>query len=311
VLLVEDYPAVHAADVSRRSRWIRGDWQIMSWLLRGVPGAKGRARNPISLLSQWKVLDNLRRSIVPIALCALLVIGWLCGAAGFAMIVVGSVLVVPAILTMAAGLARRPEERPLGAHVRESARGFVGQLGRELFSLACLPYDAVLSLAAISRTMLRLFITRRRMLQWRTMSDAHRHARSGLVGAYVTMGISVIVVAGAATAIVLLAPAALPVASGVLALWLIAPALSAWLSSPIAPARARLAAEDRVFLGGIARRTWRFFETFVAPTDNWLPPDNYQEEPPRGAAHRTSPTNIGLALLANLTAYDFGYLGTG
>ncbi len=310
VLLVEDYPAIHAADVSRRFRWIRGDWQIMSWLLRGVPGVKGRTRNPISLLSQWKVLDNLRRSIVPIALCGLLVMGWLCGAAAFATIVVGSVLVVPAVLTAAVGLSRRPEERPIGAHLREIARGFVQQLARELFSFACLPYDAVLSLDAIGRTILRLLITRRRMLQWRTMSDAHRHARSGLVGAYVTMGISVIVVAGAATAIALLAPATLPTASGVLALWLLAPALSAWLSAPIAPRRPRLAVADRVFLGSIARRTWRFFETFVAPTDNWLPPDNYQEEPPRGAAHRTSPTNIGLALLANLTAYDFGYVGT-
>ena len=310
VLLVEDYPSMHAADVSRRFRWIRGDWQIMSWLLRGVPGAKGRARNPISLLSQWKILDNLRRSIVPIALCTLLVVGWLCGAAAFATIAVASVLVVPPALTLVATLARRPEERPLVDHLRDGARGFLRQLGRELFGLACLPYDGVLSLEAIARTMLRLSITRRRLLQWRTMSDAHRHARTGLVGSYVTMAISVVVVACVAAAIARIAPSSMSLAWPMLALWLLAPALSAWVSTPISPRRPRLAAEDRAFLGGIARRTWRFFETFVAPTDNWLPPDNYQEEPPRGAAHRTSPTNIGLALLANLTAYDFGYIGT-
>ena len=311
VLIVEDYPTLHAADVSRRYRWIRGDWQLISWLFRSVPGAGKRTRNPISHLSQWKVLDNLRRSLVPIALFAMLVIGWLRGAALFATLGVCAVLVVPALLTVASTVARRAEDRPRGDHLRDAIAGFARQIARELFALACLPYDALLSLDAILRTTLRLLVTRRRLLQWRTMSDAHRSARVGLFGAYLSMWTCAVAAIGVGAALVLLAPQALSVAAPVLALWLFAPAVSAWVSAEVAPTRPRLATADRKFLAMVARRTWRFFETYVGAEENWLPPDNFQDEPYRGVAHRTSPTNIGLSLLANLTAYDFGYAGTG
>ncbi|CAN5922791.1 glucoamylase family protein [soil metagenome] len=308
VLIVEDFPTLHATDVSRRYRWIRGDWQLITWLFRRVPSSSKRMKNPISLLSQWKVLDNLRRSLVPIALLAVLVIGWLRGAELFATLAVCAVLVVPALLTVATMLARPSKDRPRGDHVKDGIAAFVRQLGRELFSLACIPYDAVISLEAILRTALRLLVTRRKLLQWRTMSDAHRGARTGLVGAYISMWTCPVAALGIGSALVLHAPEALILASPVLALWLIAPAISAWLSAPVVPARPHLSTSDVAFLGMVARRTWRFFETYVSAEDNWLPPDNFQEDPPSGVAHRTSPTNIGLSLLANLTAYDFGYL---
>ncbi|MBL0220922.1 MAG: cyclic beta 1-2 glucan synthetase, partial [Myxococcales bacterium] len=309
VLIIEDFPAHHATDLSRRSRWIRGDWQLVSWLLRRVPGPTRRIGNPISRLSQWKVLDNLRRSVVPISLVALLMTGWLCGAALFATLAVGTVLVVPALLTVASTLARRSAERPLGDHMRDGMRAFVRQLGREVFVFACLPVDAVMSLDAAVRTLVRLVITRKRLLQWRTMSDAHRGAGSGLRGAYRSMWGCPVAALAAAAAVLVVAPEALLFAAPVLAAWLFAPALSAWLSAPLVPSRPHLAAADLAFLGMVARRTWRYFETHVTAADNWLPPDNFQEEAARGVAHRTSPTNIGLSLLANLTAYDFGYLG--
>ena len=309
VLLFEDYPSAYFAEVSRRYRWTRGDWQIASWLGRRVPGGDGRRMgNPISWLSQWKILDNLRRSLVPVALLALLLGGWaLPGAAGFATLVVAAIGVLPGLLAAGAELARRPSELLWHHHAREIARTLARQLVREVFALACLPYDAFISVVAIVRTAGRLLLTRRKLLEWRTASDAQRSGRRDLAGAYATMWIAPLTAAVAA-ALLLERRDALPLALPVLALWALAPALIWWVSQPILPEPTRLRAEDVTFLRRVARRTWRFFETFVGPVDNHLPPDNFQEDPPQGAAHRTSPTNIGLALTANLAAYDFGYI---
>jgi len=166
--LFEDYPLAHAADVSRRSRWIRGDWQITPWLLSLVPGRRddaGRVPNAISGLSRWKILDNLRRSLVPVGLLAALLIGWtLPGWAVVSTLMVGSVLLLPGLLNAATALARRPVELPIDRHVWGIARVLGRQLLREAFALACLPYDAFISLEAIARTVGRVLVSGRRLL---------------------------------------------------------------------------------------------------------------------------------------------------
>jgi cellobiose phosphorylase len=308
VMLVEDFPSSHAADVARRHRWIRGDWQIMAWLLRRVPGQAARIANPISGLSQWKVFDNLRRSVMPIGLVALLALGWASGAAWFATIAVLAIAVVPSLVAALGSLARRPDDQPRGHHVREVLGGLARQLTRDGFLLACLPYDAWQSLDAIARAGLRVLVTRRKLLEWRTARDAQRTARAGVVRALAAMWIGPVLAAAAAAQ---LAPGDVIAASPFLVLWTLAPAWSWWSSRPIAPRRPQLAATDRRFLRMVARRTWRFFEVYAAASDHFLPPDNVQDDPPRGAAHRTSPTNIGLSLLGALGAYDFGYVSAG
>jgi len=308
VLLVEDFPSSHAADVARRHRWIRGDWQITAWLLRRVPGRGARIANPISGLSQWKILDNLRRSVMPIALVTLLVLGWTLGAAWFATIAVLAIALVPSSVAALGSLSRRPADQPRGHHLREVLGGAMLQLVREAFWLACLPFDAVQSIDAIARSGLRVFVTRRKLLEWRTASDAQRSKGVGLFGSFAEMWIGP---ALAVTAVAYLEPGALLAASPLLLLWTLAPVWSWWSSQPNDLAGPQLATADREFLRTIARRTWRFFETYVVAEDNFLPPDNVQEAPPRGAAHRTSPTNIGMSLVANLAAYDFGYVAAG
>jgi cellobiose phosphorylase len=310
VLLFEDYPSSYAADVGRRSRWMRGDWQIAAWLGRRVPGGGGRrVRNPISWLSQWKIFDNLRRSLVPIALLALLVGGWIVpGLAWFASVVVAAILVLPGLLAAAADLARRPDEVALGNHAREIAAALARQVVREGFALACLPHEAFTCVVAILRTAWRL-VSRRKLLEWRTAADAQRSGPRRLAGAFRFMWIVPVTAAAVAVALSMRGPTeALWIASPVLALWLLAPALAWWMSLPLAREAHHLLAGDVRFLRRVARRTWRFFETFVGAEDNHLPPDNFQEDPLQGLAHRTSPTNIGLSLTANLAAYDFGYL---
>jgi cyclic beta-1,2-glucan synthetase len=313
VLLFEDYPSAYPADMSRRYRWIRGDWQIAGWLLPSVPGLDSRrVSNPLSILSRWKILDNLRRSLVPPMLLALLLIGWLLpGAAAFCTLTVLGIFVLPGLLTSAADLARWPADLSLRQHWRLVALSFARQLLREAFAIATLPYEALLNLEAIGRTAARMLFTRRKLLEWQTARDAQRRGQGGLGGFYLSLWVLPATAIAAGAAIELFQTGALSPAAPLLGMWLISPAAAWWLSRPRPAAIPRLTEKDRVFLGMAARRTWRFFETFVTPEDNFLPPDNFQEDPPRGVAHRTSPTNIGMSMLANLAAYDFGYISGG
>ncbi|HWE03792.1 MAG TPA: glucoamylase family protein [Tepidisphaeraceae bacterium] len=308
--LFEDFPSAYPVDVSRRYRWIRGDWQIAPWLLSRVPTADGAlVPNPLSGLSRLKIFDNLRRSLVPIALAALLLAGWFfSGAAVVSTLVVFGILLLPAILTRAAELARRRQDLSMVHHGRLVLGGLVRQVLQEAFTLGSLPYDALISGEAIVRTANRLLFTRQKLLEWRTARDAQRSARIGLGGYYASMWILPAVAVLALLALGWHQPASLLVAGPILLLWFLAPAIASRLSQPIRRKPPRLNKEDYAFLDMIARRTWKFFERFVGPEDHYLPPDNFQENPPRGIAHRTSPTNIGLSLLANLAAYDFKYI---
>ncbi|HVV87395.1 MAG TPA: hypothetical protein VHE35_30345, partial [Kofleriaceae bacterium] len=185
VILIEDYPSTHAADVARRHRWTRGDWQIAAWLRRRVPGLTESDRNPISALSQWKVLDNLRRSLVPVALFLLAAVGWLLpGHAAAATLAVVAVTIVPGLVAAAAAIARRPDDAAPALHARATLHTYARQLARDGFALACLPFEALLSADAIVRVTGRVLVTRRRLLEWRTHADARRAAAVSLLGAY-------------------------------------------------------------------------------------------------------------------------------
>ena len=313
VQVYEEYPSRYEEDVRRRYRWIRGDWQVWRWLLPGVPGPDGRRRrNPLPALGRWKLFDNLRRSLAPAALVGLFLVAWavLSPAWGWTLAGAGCLL-LPALVTSFPGLARRPADVLLVRHLEASARSAGRQVAQALLTLACLPYEALFSLDAVVRTAARLLVTRRRLLEWTPFGD-HAHPRChGLAGAWATMWIAP-ALAGVACAYLLLArPASLAAASPVLLLWVVAPAITWRISRPLTRRETPLTTDQLRFLGGTARRTWGFFDTYVGPDDHWLPPDNYQESPAPAVAHRTSPTNMGLALLANLAAYDFGYIPAG
>ena len=156
-----------------------------------------------------------------------------------------------------------------------------------------------------------MLVTHKRLLEWQTSSDSERTTRADLAGFYATMWIAPVVALLSGFLLVLLQPAQLPLALPILGLWLAAPWIAWWISQPIESATPDLTAEQLTFLRRTARKTWHFFETFVTAQENWLPPDNFQEVPAPTIASRTSPTNMGLALLANLAARDFGYLSAG
>ncbi len=319
VQLYEDYPPRYRADVSRRYRWIRGDWQLAGWLLSRVPGAQGvRQANPLSALSQWKLIDNLRRSLVPATLTALLLLGWiLLSPAWLWTAVVIGILLIPSLCGTTLDLLRKSDEVLWRQHLSAVAHSTSRRAMQIVFELACLPYEAFYSLDAMMRTAWRMLVSRQRLLEWNPSSDADRESAGAghgdLIASIRTMWLAPTLAVAAAIQLVQFRalPETLLAAGPILLLWFVAPAMAWWLSRPLVPRPAALTIEQTYFLHGLARRTWAFFENFVGAEDHWLPPDNYQEYRAGAVAHRTSPTNMGLALLANLSAYDFGYVTTG
>jgi cyclic beta-1,2-glucan synthetase len=311
VQLYEAWPATYADDVSRRQRWLRGDWQLCGWLAGPVPGPGGRhERNPLSALSRWKLFDNLRRSLTaPVLLLALLV-AW--GALPDPWLWTAAVLAVPLLPPLVGALyhaARRPRDTLWRQHLWAVLRVAGMHFSHALLVLAWLPYEAAFALDAIGRALWRLLVSRQRLLEWRA-SDLAR-AGADLGDCWRAMRSASLLAVAAAAALALWRPAGMAPAAPLLAAWLAAPLLAWWISRPVPRAPARLSPGQLRFLRQLARRTWAYFERYVGPEDNWLPPDNVQEHPVAVVAHRTSPTNIGLALLANLSAWDFGFLPTG
>ncbi|MBD9416975.1 cyclic beta 1-2 glucan synthetase [Pseudomonas sp. PDM16] len=312
VQLYEEHPARYSADCKRRHRWIRGDWQLLPWLLPWTPKLQGGLqRNRLGALAQWKIFDNLRRSLEPAAFLAMLLWGWLGvdQAPLWTLAVLSLVLTQPLLGTLLE-LLRKPHEISLGQHLRATSHSAALQFGRALLALVWLPFETLLSLDAIARTLWRILITRSHLLQWSPSREVERSSRNDLLDLYQLMWVAP-ALALVCAAVLLPHPIVLALASPLLLLWLISPAIAWWLSQPRPQAKFEPSAEELRFLHNLARKTWAFFDQYVGPLDNWLPPDNMQEQPSQMVAHRTSPTNMGMALLSHLAAYDFGYLSGG
>ena len=312
VVLYESFPATYAEYAWRHHRWMRGDWQLLPWLGRRMQLADGtRSKNPLSALDRWKIIDNLRRSLVPPALLLFFIGGWMV-LPGSAWLWTLLALAAPGIHILGelfAGLATALRRGVVG----DVAHGLKERGGRWFLMIAFLVSDTVVAVDAIGRTLLRLFVTRRHLIEWRSAAHmASRIARAGpRAAAWRLMWPSSLLSLVIGLDLALYDRATLLPAIPILVLWFAAPEIAAWASRPLTPRREALNAEQSQFLKYVARRTWHYFETFAGPQDNWLPPDNYQETPNAKIAHRTSPTNIGLFLVSALSAREFGFIGTG
>ncbi|MFA5701539.1 MAG: hypothetical protein WC913_09710, partial [Desulfuromonas sp.] len=325
--LLEEHPASYTIEASRRHRWIRGDWQLAGWLLPRVPGPPSktgeterptRARaprqpNPLSALSVWKLLDNLRRSLVAPALLALLLGGWLLApeAAGFWTLVVLAVVFLPSLISCALELIRKPKDRGYLVHLVLTGKSAGRLLTLAFLTLLFLPYDALICLDAILYSGMRMPFTRRGLLLWQLRGYAKRNARRTLSGFFIEMWLAPLLALLLGLTLWQTHPQEWFFWAPLLLLWLAAPGVGWWISLPLVAPLPDLTLTQRAFLRTTARRTWRYFAHFVSLENNWLPPDNFQEYPAATVAARTSPTNLGMALLANLTAYDFGYICAG
>jgi cyclic beta-1,2-glucan synthetase len=292
--------------------------QILFWLFPFVPTRSGLKRNSLPIIGRWKILDNLRRSLVAPTLLALLVAGWIVlpGSPWFwTMTVVGIVAsqLLPLFARLVAGPRKAQSHPVFFSNLRHDA---ATALAQAVLSVTFMAYQAFETVHAIGLTLVRLVVTKRRLLEWETAA-ATAARTTGLVGRkgvsrfIVDMASSPTIAALVAVAVVARRASALPVAAPFLLLWATAPVIAYWLSVPAGPRVRALTERGRGLLRRTARKTWRYFETFVTEADAWLPPDNYQEEgnEPR-VARRTSPTNIGMSLLSALAAHDLGYLST-
>ena len=314
VELHEDHPASFAAEMSRRHRWIRGDWQIAGWLLPRVLGpANKRLPNTLTALGWWKIFDNLRRSLVPPALLLFLLAGWVLAPkpTGFWTLFVLLLFLLPVLLATLVEVVRKPRERGWAMHLDTALKSLGRQLAEAGLRLSTLPYHAVINLDAILVSGGRMLFTRRGLLLWHTPGYARRNGRTTLADFLQEMWVAPLFAVAGLTWLALTHPGELIISGPVLLLWLLSPVVGWWISRPLVADQPVLSDAQQTFLRGLARQTWRYFEVLVNAEENWLPPDNFQEVPTPVVASRTSPTNIGMALLANLAASDFGYLSTG
>jgi cyclic beta-1,2-glucan synthetase len=302
--LYDEFPQGYQSYSSRAHRWIRGDWQIAGWIFPHVPHASGsRGPNPLTLLDRWKILDNLRRSLLPATSLGLLIASWLIspGIGGVATLVVGLQLLFHPLaqpFTMATTLK--------GLKYFSSAK-LLHDLLRASADAALLPHQAAVTLDAIARVWYRRMISRRNLLEWTTQST-HWSAsrRQPLFVATLALGSLFSIIMGVVIWRVM--PASLALAAPWLVVWFLSPLLG-WILNlrPVEQQAQPLPESDRRFLRQVARRTWRYFSAFVTSDTSWLPPDNYQVAHQNRLAMRTSPTNIGLWMTGVLGAHDSGY----
>ena len=311
--LFEEFPTNYEVAARRHHRWVRGDWQLLPWILghaRDAAGNKQRARIPTH--GRWKMVDNLRRSLAAPSAFLVAVTAWILPAVPpllWTGLFVGSV-VVPAVIPVLDGLVPRRWGISKRSHLRAVGHDIFVASSQTLLSIAMLAHQAWLMVDAVIRTFGRLYVTKRNLLEWVTAAQAGYGADLRLRVFYWHLRWGVFLAAGAGLLFVVLKPQAWPVAVPFVLLWVLSPILAWRISVPPKVAKSRvLSSEETRSLRLIARRTWRFFEAFVDQEDHALPPDNFQEDPVPAGAHRTSPTNLGLYLLSTTVAHDFGWIG--
>lgn len=315
VEVVEEFPSRYDVARARDHRWARGDWQTLPWIFTGRADfgiARDRDdRDLITALGRWKLIDNLRRSVTPAAIAMALVTGWhqpLTAAAiwtAFIAICIG----IPTFLAIAASLVESSNNTTLKSHWTALAGDARLAAAQSTLNLTLVADKAYNMTDAIGRTLYRLMISRQHLLEWTTAAQTKSMAAVTTRAYYKRMAGGVLIALAALGLVTLSGSDGIIIALPVIALWLAAPAITRWISFRSAGAqREELTAGNRDRLRLIARRTWCFFEDFVTAEHNYLPPDNFQEEPRPIVANRTSPTNIGLYMLSTVSAHEFGWI---
>jgi cyclic beta-1,2-glucan synthetase len=306
--VIEDYPSHYSAYNLRKHRWLRGDWQIAGWMFLRVLNESGaKVRNPISIISRWKILDNLRRSLVEPATFLLLVLGWLVlpGGPGWWTLATICILFIPAWSEFVLKLFRAMFAHNATAGLEALAALYSAHVN-VFFALTFLAHQTLVSLDAVIRALVRRLVTHCRLLEWETAAEIELGRRRPTpIDRYLEWMPALALALG--IVILLVRPGALPAALPVLLLWGSSKVVSAWLNRSSLAIRGRLSRSDLVFLRRAAFHTWRYFAEFSTEEHNWLIPDNVQAQPP-AIASRISPTNLGFLLNARQAACEFGYL---
>lgn len=304
VEVVEDYPTRYSVDASRQHRWARGDWQLLPLIFDPKLDLPG--------LSRWKMIDNLRRSLTPIFWVLAAIAGWTLMpftlAAQWLALLILSQFMAPTF-NIVHSLWPKSREITFRGHLTALARDVAFGTALVALKTVFMAHMAWLMGDAIVRTVYRLLVSRKNLLEWRTASQAQKSGGNDLASYYASMR-GAVIIAAVGFIIPLVAQSTGSLVALIFAIfWAGSPAF-AYLVSRSAETEDRLiiSEADRIKLRSIARRTWHYFETFVTAEHSFLPPDNYQEVPHPVVANRTSPTNIGVYLLSVVSARDFGWI---
>jgi len=311
--LVDEYPSKYSSFIMRLHRWVRGDWQIIKWLFPRVKNRLGEwVPNPLSTLSKWKIIDNMRRSLVPISLMLFFIMGltvfpgnslvWV----SFILFTVFFPLVIGIIDYIILKYYRTVREKLHG----DLIIGLKSTLYQVFLVFVFLPYQAYMMADAILRTLYRMFISKSNLLEWVTAADVEKKLKNDLTSFVKRMKTEIYIAVAIVILVLLLRPENIIYAIITGIIWILSPLIAYLVSKEEDRRVERLPVEDIRELRRFARKTWAYCEDFAGPENNFLPPDNYQVNPPNGVAHRTSPTNIGFFLISTLAARDFGYLST-
>jgi hypothetical protein len=308
ISVIEDYPSHYSAYSRRKHRWLRGDWQIVEWLTDRVPEESGRrVKNPISLVSRWKILDNLRRSLVEPAILLLLLFGWFVmqHPVWWTVSAIG-ILFVPSWFEFLFALTRAVASWQFGI-AADAFKTLLESNLTVLLNLTLLAHQTLLSLDAVVRALVRRLVTRERLLEWETAAEAelglrkHRAAFDRYIDWMPFLAI------GLGTLLWYTRHQSFWAALPILLLWLFSKPFVLWLNASPTKPRPEIAARDAWMLRRSTLHIWRYFAEFSTEEHNWLIPDNVEDEP-RKIAASVSPTNLGLLLNARQVAAEFGYL---
>ena len=309
VEVIDDYPSHYSAYNRRKHRWVRGDWQIVTWLFGHVPDETGqRVRNPISFLSRWKILDNLRRSLVEAGIFLLFVMGWtvLPGKPLYWTLVTIAILFVPPWFQFAFSVVRGLLAGRLSP-IRDGLAGLGRAMVGVFLILTFLAHQMLISADAVLRTYHRRMISRQRLLEWETAAQAELETGRRTFVDVLLNWTPVVALAVGVIVVLVNRQHAIYDAVPILLLWALSKPVSLWLNRPPRSAHKQLTTQDQRFLRRAALYIWRYYATFCNAEHNWLIPDTVQQEPPRVAA-QISPTNLGFLLNARQVALEFGYL---
>lgn len=309
VEVVDDYPSHFSAFSRRKHRWVRGDWQIIFWLLPRVPDFAGKlSRNPLSTISRWKIIDNLRRSLTEFATFALLISGWLFlpGRAIYWTLAALAIIFLPTYFQFVFSIATAGAALLEKSFWKSLFRDFANAHAKLFIRLTFLCHQSLVTCDAVVRTMVRMLLTRKKMLEWETAAESETNEGAAtLVDSYLDWAVLLSFAVGALVAVS--HPSSLAIALPFLVLWSASKWICDWLNQPRDSGVSPFKASDRALLRNSALRTWRFFREFSNRDEHWLIPDIVQADPPL-VAHRVSTTNLGLLLNSRQAAHDLGYL---
>lgn len=286
---IDNYPSSYLSSSKRLHRWVRGDWQLIPWLFS----------SKISLLSKWKIIDNLRRSLLAPSLLIGLIIALRYLNRGIEVSIILFLAIITPLLFTVTDFVVTPKNKLSGTF--KSFKQIV-------LIISFIPYQTYLMVNSIVKTLYRLIISKKHLLEWQTAEDAEKSIENHLGYYYEKMWFSLI--AGAAIVVVgFNSSIFFGIMSMVLSLlWVFSPLIAYEISKVDKRLQYTIKEKDYIYLREISRRTWAYYEDFINEENNYLAPDNYQEKPFKGVVHRTSPTNIGMGLITNIVSYDFGYI---